>query len=264
VSSARAGRVRVLARKAWRMGGFVGITSALIPIYVTRDRLTRAADKTPVRNRWLRRWSGSLLRLFAVKVDYRDPPAPPARDPRGRLVVANHRSALDVGILLQHFGGRMVSRADLSRWPVVGPAARSVGTVFVDRTSTLSGAATIREVRALLKKGETVLVFPEGTTFEGDTVRPFQAGAFIGALKTGATVVPVGIAYATGSEAAFVGESFTQHLARMAGSGPTQVVVCVGEPTAVREGARAADVAREAQEAVQGLVDVARREVDAS
>jgi 1-acyl-sn-glycerol-3-phosphate acyltransferase len=156
----------------------------------------------------------------------------------------------------------MVSRADLAKWPVVGAAARSVGTVFVDRTSALSGAATIREVRALLKQGETVLVFPEGTTFEGDTVRPFQAGAFIGALKTGATIVPVGIAYATGSGAAFVGESFTQHLARMAGAEPTRVVVCVGDTAPVREGARAAEVAKEAEQAVQRLVERARRDVD--
>jgi len=251
------------ARKAVRIGGFVGITGALLPLYVTRDRLTRDADRTPVRNRWLKRWSRALLRLFSIDVDYREG-APAAGDPtRGRLVVANHRSALDVGILLQHFGGHMVSRSDLARWPVVGPAARSVGTVFVDRTSTLSGAATIREVRSLLKRGETVLVFPEGTTFEGDVVRPFQAGAFIGALKTQATIVPVGIAYATGSEASFVGESFTQHLARMAGSGPTRVVVRVGEPTDVRDGAKAAAVAEEARRNVQSLVDIARREVDA-
>jgi 1-acyl-sn-glycerol-3-phosphate acyltransferase len=255
-------RLPVMAKKALRIGGFVGITGALLPLYVTRDRLTREADRTRVRDRWLRRWSGSLLRLFGITVDYREA-SPRTNDAaRGRLVVANHRSALDVGILLQHFGGHMVSRADLARWPVVGPAARSVGTVFVDRTSTLSGAATIREIRALLKRGETVLVFPEGTTFEGDTVRPFQAGAFIGALKTGATIVPVGIAYAKGSEAAFVGESFTKHLARMAGSGATRVVVRVGEATRVREGARAGEVAKGAQEAVERLVGEARREVD--
>ena len=48
----------------------------------------------------------------------------------------------------------------------------------------------------------------------------------------------------------------------MAGAEPTRVVVQVGEPTAVREGARAADVARDARAAVQGLVELARRTVD--
>jgi len=264
-----ASRFRVFARKTARIGGFAGITGGLLPLYVARDRLTRTANKTRVRNRWVRRWSGSLLRLFGIAVEYseaaRSPRVEEVADsaPRGRLVVANHRSALDVGILLQHFGGHMVSRADLAKWPLVGAAARSVGTVFVDRSSTTSGASTIRAVRSLLKSGETVLLFPEGTTFEGDTVRPFQAGAFIGALKSGAMVVPVGIAYETGSGAAFVGESFTQHLARMAESGATRVVACVGEPILVVDGTRAAELAKAAEAAVQGLVAEARRTVDA-
>jgi 1-acyl-sn-glycerol-3-phosphate acyltransferase len=263
-----ADRIRVGARKALRIGGFAGITAALIPLYVTRDRLTGDADRVAVRDRWLQRWSGSLLRLFAVRVDVRGAASAGSATStsaaaRGRLVVSNHRSALDVGVLLQHFGGHMVSRADLSGWPIVGAAARSVGTVFVDRSSTTSGASTIRAVRALLRAGETVIVFPEGTTFEGDTVRPFQPGAFLGALNVDALVVPVGLAYETGSGAAFVGESFTRHLARMAGSGPTRVVVRVGDPIAVTSNVRAGDVARRAQDVVQALVAQARVDVDA-
>ena len=256
--------MRQTVRKAARIAGFAGITGTLLPLYVARDRLTRADEKSSVRDRWVKRWSGSLLRLFAITVDVRgaarESSGPSAR--RGRLVVANHRSALDIGILLQQFGGHMVSRADLARWPLVGAAARSVGTVFVDRASRVSGAAAIRSVRALLKAGETVLMFPEGTTFAGDTVRPFQAGAFVGALATEATVVPVGIDYETGSGAAFVGEAFTKHLARMAGAGGTRVVVLIGEPMEMKPASRAADVARAAQDAVQALVEQARRDVD--
>jgi 1-acyl-sn-glycerol-3-phosphate acyltransferase len=252
-------------RKALRIGGFAGITGTLLPLYVTRDRLTPEGAKGPVRDRWVKRWSGSLLRLFGVTVDYREPAraSATATEGRGRLVVSNHRSALDIGVLLRHFGGHMVSRADLAAWPLVGAAARSVGTVFVDRASKISGASTIRAVRALLKSGETVLVFPEGTTFEGDVVRPFHPGAFVGALTSGAVVVPVGVAYETGSEAAFVGESFTSHLARMAGSGSTRVVARIGEPIEIAPGTKAEGLADAARGAVQILVEQARRDVDA-
>jgi 1-acyl-sn-glycerol-3-phosphate acyltransferase len=263
VTSAPAAPLRVVVRKAARIGGFAGITAALLPLYVARDRIARPDHRGEVRDRWVRRWSGSLLRLFAVEVDHRGERPREGGAGGGRLVVSNHRSALDVGILLQRFGGHMVSRADLARWPLVGAAARSVGTVFVDRSSRMSGASTIRHVRDLLAGGETVLVFPEGTTFEGDVVRPFQPGAFIGALKTGATVVPVGIAYRTGSGAAFVGESFAAHLARMAASEPTRVVVRTGAPIEIAGGARAADLASTAHDAVQALVALARAEVDA-
>ena len=251
---------RIVARKAWRIGGFAGITGALLPLYVTRDRLTRERARRAVRDRWVHRWSSSLLRLFGIEVTYAGSLA--EADGRGRLVVANHRSALDIGILLQRFGGHMVSRADLASWPLVGAAARSVGTVFVDRSSKSSGASTIRAVRALLKAGDTVLLFPEGTTFEGDTVRPFQPGAFISALTTDARVVPVGIAYQTGSDAAFVGESFTKHLGRMAGAGATRVVVRIGGPIEIGERSRAAEVAAAAQAEVQALVHDARLAVD--
>ena len=255
----------VAVRKVARIGGFAAITGGMLPLYVARDRLARAGDRSTVRDRWVRVWCASLLRLFGVHVEYRGA----ARDRAatggpGRLVVANHRSAIDIGVMLRGFGGHVVSRADLARWPLVGAAARSVGTVFVDRSSAQSGAATIRAVRKLLREGETVIVFPEGTTFEGDLVRPFQPGAFIGASRVGAVVVPVGIAHQTGSGAAFVGETFARHLLRMAGGGETRVVARVGEPLELRAGAGAAEVAALAREAVQKLVEEARREVDAT
>lgn len=258
-----ASRLQTTARKALRVTGFVGFTGVMIPLYVARDRLAREGKRSAVRDRWLRRWSGTLLRLFAVQVTVEEAGSAPRTPAGGRLVVSNHRSAIDVGILLQHFGGHMVSRADLAGWPVVGAAARSVETVFVDRSSTMSGASTIRAIRDLLRKGETVLLFPEGTTFSGDDVRPFQAGAFIATLKTQASIVPVGIAYASGSDAAFVGESFPAHLARMAGGKPTHVAVHVGEPIEVTPKSHAAELAERARVAVQGLVALARKDADA-
>jgi len=176
--------------------------------------------------------------------------------------VSNHRSASDIGVLLRTFGGHMVSRSDLAAWPLIGAAARKVGTVFVDRASTTSGASAIRTMRDLLRAGETVLLFPEGTTFADDEVRPFAPGAFIAALRTDADVIPVGLAYARGSGAAFVGETFPQHLARMAAAPPTRVVVATGAPLRVARGHNSAALAKEAHDAVQRLVERARAACD--
>jgi lyso-ornithine lipid O-acyltransferase len=243
-------------RRALRAGGFVAITAAMLPPFAVRLAHTPEGDRIGVRDRWVRRWSEALLRLFAITVDANVPRRRAAA--RGRLVVANHRAAIDVAILLNFFGGRMVSRADLSGWPVVGAAARAVGTIFVDRQSALSGARTIRAIRSALQAGDTVCLFPEGTTFDGDVVRPFHAGAFISALRTRADIVPVGIAYERGSDASFVGESFLQHLTRMAGAKPTRVVARAGEAFEVGERARAADLSAKTHAAVQALVNEAR------
>jgi 1-acyl-sn-glycerol-3-phosphate acyltransferase len=251
-------------RRATRIAGFVGITSLMLPAYALRDAIARPARKDRVRDAWVGVWSAGLLRLFAIDVDLAGA-LPEERPGPGRLIVANHRSALDIAILLRTFGGHMVSRADLAGWPLVGTAARKVGTVFVDRANAWSGAGAIRDIRRLLVGGQSVLLFPEGTTFDGDTVRPFHAGAFIATLRTNAEIVPVGLAYPRNSGAAFLDETFTHHLLRMAGADPTRVCVRVGAPIPVVPGVRAADLARAANDAVQGLVHEARAAIgDAS
>jgi 1-acyl-sn-glycerol-3-phosphate acyltransferase len=155
-----------------------------------------------------------------------------------------------------------VSRADLARWPLIGAAARAVGTVFVDRADAISGANALRAIRTLLARGSTVIVFPEGTTFTDDEVRPFHPGPFVAALRSGADVVPVGLAYEKGSGAAFVNESFGAHLARMAAAEPSKMVMCTGAPIAVAEAARGAELRDRAHASVQKLVHEARRLVD--
>jgi 1-acyl-sn-glycerol-3-phosphate acyltransferase len=246
------------ARQAARAAGFLGFTAVMIPLYVGRDTLAKPHDRDAVRDRWVKRWASGLLSLFDVRVEPIDPVTPPP-DGVGRLIVSNHRSAIDIGVLLQTFGGRMVSKADLSGWPVVGAAARSVGTVFVERGDAKSGAQTIRAIRDLLRAGQTIVIFPEGTTFAGDEVRPFQPGSFLSATNTGAEVLPIGLAYEEGSDAAFVGETFPQHLARMAASPkPTRVRLAIGEAIRTEKATKAAALAELSHAAVERAVTRAR------
>ena len=260
-------------RRAGRIAAFGALTSAMLPAFLAHERLAPAADRDRVRERWVAAWCGGLLCLFGVHVLTRrqvsgsagawSSPGSAVPPPgRGHLVVANHRSTADILVLLRAFGGHMVSRADLARWPLVGVAARAVGTVFVDRSDAVSGANAVRAIRDRLAEGHTVIVFPEGTTFPGDTVRPFHAGAFVAALRSGADIIPVGLAYGTGSGAAFVNESFPAHLARMAAASPSEVVMSVGEPITIREKARAAQLRDRAHAEVQRMVHEARKMVD--
>lgn len=248
------------ARRITRIAGFVGITAAMLPAFMTRYALASPGRRDRVRDAWVRAWSGSLLRLFSIAIDLEGSERAPNPSPssKGRLIVANHRSAIDIAVLLRIFGGRMVSRADLSGWPLIGAAAKSAGTIFVDRSRTTSGAGAIREIRRHLEEAQTVILFPEGTTFEGDEVRPFHAGAFVAAVRAAASIVPVGLAYPTDSRAAFVNEPFTRHLVRVAGAGATRVAVRVGAAIQIAAGARASDVSGASQKAVQELVRAAR------
>ena len=173
---------------------------------------------------------------------------------KARLVVANHRSPVDIILMLERFGGSVLGRHDLEGWPILGWAAREGGTIFVDRQDPHSGVKAIREIRRRLQAGQTVIVFPEGTTHRGDDVQAFQGGAFAAVRALDAELLPVGIAYEPGSE--FVDETFVQHLTRMSRRPRTNVALCIGEPRAAH-GDRDA-MAVEMQREVQALVRRAR------
>jgi 1-acyl-sn-glycerol-3-phosphate acyltransferase len=248
-------------RQVGRIVMFGALTAGMLPGLLLHEGITKGERQDEVRRRWVAVWAAALLRVFGVRAVVRgdaNTGGPPAR---GRLVVANHRSTADVLLLLHTFGGRMVSRADLAGWPLVGAAARAVGTLFVDRANASSGAVLVRTLRSRLTAGDTVIVFPEGTTFPDDDVRPFHAGAFVAAARTDAIVVPVGLAYESGSGAAFVGETFPAHLARMAAASPSRVALCVGPSLAART-SRSSELRDAARVEVQRLVHEARAIVD--
>jgi 1-acyl-sn-glycerol-3-phosphate acyltransferase len=246
-------------RRAARVAGFGALTAAMLPGFVAHEAIAHPEDRERVRERWVEAWCALLLTLFGVDVRVQGRPPPRTR---GHLVVSNHRSTADILILLRTFGGHMVSRADLAKWPLVGAAARSVGTLFVDRNDAVSGATAVRSIRTRLARGATVIVFPEGTTFAEDEVKPFQPGSFVAAMRSGADIVPVGLAYAAGSGAAFVNESFPAHLARMAAAPPSRAAMCIGAPIPLSPDARASAIRDQAHAEVQRLVNEARRLAD--
>jgi 1-acyl-sn-glycerol-3-phosphate acyltransferase len=248
---AAAGPLRSAARGAAMLAWSASITQAAL----LRLRFCEPARRAEVAGRWVQAWAHGLLVLFGVQQHWSGAPPAPAR--RARLVVANHRSPIDILLMLQHFGGSVLARHDLSSWPVMGRAAREGGTIFVDRGDPRSGVKAIREIRRRLHDGKTVIVFPEGTTHAGDEVRPFLGGAFAAVRGIDAEVVPVGIAYDPGAE--FVDEGFVAHLQRVAQRPVTRVALCVGEaqPAAGDRATLAADM----RQAVQRLVARARGEL---
>jgi lyso-ornithine lipid O-acyltransferase len=258
------GDLRVLARSS----GFAGLTFSLLACLEADLRTSAEARRQEVIYKWMGRYGKALLRLYGLSVTvnggvFGDNGLYPARDARGlgRMFVMNHRSMLDIFVDLAFVEANIVSRADLSRWPVIGVAARRVGTLFVDRTSKQSGSAVINAMSEALEAGRGVLVYPEGTSFAGDEVRPFRPGAFLAASRTGAEIVPMGIVYG-GQRAAFVEESFPAHYRRVVGGAETRVGLSFGEPMAVETGADVELLQRVTHERVQALVRRARAAIE--
>jgi len=103
----------------------------------------------------------------------------PVTDSGGRSVVfvSNHTSWLDVPVLGGRLDGCFVAKTEVGRWPMVGTVARLGRTVFVSRNRH----ATHRErdvMRERLAAGDSLVLFPEGTTSDGSRVMPFYSSFF--------------------------------------------------------------------------------------
>lgn len=223
-------------RASARTAGFVGLTFSLLACLEADLRASPPARHVAITYKWMARYGHGLLRLYGLEVTARGPHLDrgeiyPACDARGlgRIFVMNHRSMLDILVDLAFIEANTVSRADLAGWPVIGIAARRVGTLFVERGDKRSGSAVISAMVDGVERGRGVLVYPEGTTFAGDEVRPFRAGAFLAAQRAGAEIVPLGIAYG-GDGASFLEESFPAHYRRVASSPKTRIGLVAGEP----------------------------------
>ena len=143
-------RVRRLARTTARMTALAGGARCSVPGWRSWRRCSGRAASGASR----RPGPGWLLAAAGVRVVATGPrPAP------GSLVVANHVSWLDVLALNRIVTVRMLAKAEVRDWPLVGPMAARAGTVFLDRDRLRALPAAVAEVADALRDGACIGVF---------------------------------------------------------------------------------------------------------
>jgi 1-acyl-sn-glycerol-3-phosphate acyltransferase len=142
-------------------------------------------------------WSIGLLRAVGLTLHVTGTPRPGAK-----LIVANHISWLDILAIhaaLPH--ARFVSKADVLDWPLLGWLIRNAGTLFIERERKRDAVRVIHAVAEALQAGDSVAVFPEGTTGEGPELLPFHANLLQAAVSTETPVQPVVLRFSDTSDA---------------------------------------------------------------
>ena len=172
----------------------------------------------------------------------------PVRD-RAVLFVSNHVSWADILAIGSITPIAYVSKSEVARWPMVGTAAKSQRTVFVDRSRRHQTGDAIAEIVHRLASGTSVVLFAEGTSSDGNRVLPFRS-ALVGAVKeasaraeSGILIQPMSICY-TGLNGIPMGRQhrptvawygdldFMPHIKAFIARGAVDAVVSYGEPVA--------------------------------
>jgi 1-acyl-sn-glycerol-3-phosphate acyltransferase len=116
--------------------------------------------------------------------------------PGATLLVANHISWLDIAAVHAVAPqARFVSKADVLAWPLLGWLIRNAGTLFIERERKRDALRVLHQVAEALKAGDTVAVFPEGTTGDGANLLPFHANLLQSAIVSGTPMQCVVIRY---------------------------------------------------------------------
>jgi len=138
-----------------------------------------------------RAWAYLILKTTGVRVDVhgleRVTPGTPY------VFASNHQSIYDIPALFWHlpFQLRILAKDSLGRFPFLGWHLSRTGHVLVQRQNP--GSTVFNKVRALMREGHSLIVFPEGTRSADGRLGRFKGGIFLLAIDAGLPIVPVAI-----------------------------------------------------------------------
>src|SRR5437016_9570140 len=115
----------------------------------------------------------------------------------GYVIISNHVSYLDGFVLGSLFPVLFVSKKEVKSWPGIGPWTTICGTVFIDRQHKDKISLLVEEIKQKLKQEANILLFPEGTSTNGERMLPFQTVPLGAPLRNRSIIVPATITYKT-------------------------------------------------------------------
>ncbi len=186
------------------------------------------------------------------------------------LVVSNHTSWLDIPVLSAVAPVSFVAKREVGTWPFVSALARLQRTVFVDRDRRQAAGQSANEIATRLQQGDTVVLFAEGTSSDGNRVLPFLTSLF-GAAKppAGAAAPPpetavqtlalvythlhgVPLGFADRPHVGWYGDmEMTSHAWALLQAGPLDCVIRIGPPIPLSEFADRKALARHSENEVR-------------
>ena len=225
-----------LLRAALRLAGIAGWTAVAFLLFALGSLLTLPAARVRLRWRqsWVRWWATGMCGLVGMRRHILGvPPKAPF------LLVTNHVSYLDILLLHSVVDGVFIAKRDMRSWPLLGSLAQVTGTIWIKREIRRDALRVLDQIDAAIRRGDGVILFPEGTTSSGAGLLPFKPALLDWAAREQYPVHPGVISYRSESGAPpasellcwWGGMTFGPHLLRVLRShGFDATVDFTGEP----------------------------------
>ncbi|HAO80973.1 MAG TPA: 1-acyl-sn-glycerol-3-phosphate acyltransferase [Verrucomicrobia subdivision 3 bacterium] len=216
-------------RAAGRLGWFTFEVLVILLNYLFTTAFAPQKSKRLARAAWLHRSSRRHLKIFGYSADVA------GAIPKNGLLVSNHLSYLDILAISATTPAVFVSKADVRRWPLFGWLAALAGTVFVERERRTLVVEVNREIQTALDTGVLVVIFPEGTSSNGETVLPFRTSLLEPAARGGHEIATGWIHYELDDgdakqEVCYWGDhSFFPHLINLLGNKSVRATIRFGK-----------------------------------
>ena len=241
--------------------GFFLLTVPLMPVQAVLVSLSpRAARRFP---NWYHR---QVCRLLGFRITIEGE----VRKDRPVLLVANHTSWLDIPVLSAVAPVSFVAKQEVGGWPFVSSLARLQRSVFVNRARRTAVGEAANAILNRLAQGDTVVLFAEGTSSDGNRVLPFMTSLFAAAKPSGksgagvpsALVQTLSIVYTRlhgiplgRADRPIVGwygdMEMRSHAWRLLKAGPLDVHIHIGPPVPLNDFADRKDLARHTEAQVR-------------
>jgi 1-acyl-sn-glycerol-3-phosphate acyltransferase len=139
-----------------------------------------------------KQWSKNILKLAGAKVSVEGQhflPDGPV------VLMCNHESDFDIPVLLGYidkpFG--FISKVEVKNIPILAQWMEVLHCVFINRRNSNEAVKSLRNSTKILRKGHSLLIFPEGTRSKGGPMGPFKIGGFRLAVEAKVPIIPISI-----------------------------------------------------------------------
>ncbi|MGE0108925.1 MAG: lysophospholipid acyltransferase family protein [Bdellovibrionales bacterium] len=151
-----------------RLLGFFGLVLAFVPSFLLIRRF-----RPQIVYSWPRFFHKILSQILGFKIVVRGQ----VSDKKPTVFVSNHSSYLDIPVLGSIIPGSFVAKSEVNSWPFFGFLSRLQDTVFIERRAVRAGLQG-KILYDRLNKGDNLILFPEGTSSDGQHTLPFKSSLF--------------------------------------------------------------------------------------